>query len=246
MPREEDQDEVVLLGRSREKRPKRPLEIAESGLSLRLVGEEKDVLLLEPALAHQHLVNELGIGHRVAELGNGRALVGPHSDHHRPLLAAGLGGQHRLRRRHGRRTLVHHGANLLADGAVGLAGADDDGVAPFAELDGRGHRDRLPGRALRLLQDLGAVEEHVDRRDALARADLGRHQARLIAHPRAVLRMTELHGQGHDAIEEHRADVLLGHPVGVGGGDHDGVLPVAQLERQVHGKRSLRRPLLQA
>src|SRR6266545_546748 len=187
--REEDQDEIVLLGGSREKRSERPLEIAESGLPLGPVGEKENVLLLEPALAHQHLVDQLGIRHRVAELGNGRALVRTHPDHHRPLLAVRLGGQHRLCRLHGGRALVHHGAHLLADGAVGLAGADDDGVASFAELDGGRHRDRLLGRALRLLQDLGAVQEHVDRRDALARADLRRHQARLVAHSRAIFRM---------------------------------------------------------
>ena len=57
--------------------------------------------------------------------------------------------------------------------------------------------------------------------------------------------MTELHREWDGAIEEDGANVLLGHSVGVGGGDHDGVLAVLQLEGKIHGQRLHRRPLLQ-
>src|SRR5215468_5447963 len=40
----------------------------------------------------------------------------------------------------------------------------------------------------------------------------------------------------HDAVEEHRAHLLLRGAVGVGGRDHDGVLPIPELEGRFTGK----------
>ena len=141
MAREEDHDEVVLLGRTRQEGAESPLEVAQRGLPLGLVGDQQHVFLLESALAYQHLLNQLGVRHRVLELGDRGAVVAPDADHHRPLLAAGFGYR---RRGHGGlnrgRPLVDHRADLLADGAVGLGGTNDDGIGAFSKLDGR--RDR--------------------------------------------------------------------------------------------------------
>ena len=138
MPREEDHDEVVLLGRARQKGAESPLEVAQRGFPLGLVGDQQHVVLLEAALAHQHLLNQLGVRHRVVELGDRGVVIVAHADHHRPLLAAGFGYRHRgygwLNRG---RPLVDDRTDLLADGAVGLGGTHDDRVGAFPELDGR-------------------------------------------------------------------------------------------------------------
>ena len=109
----------------------------------------------------------------------------------------------------------------------------------------RSHRHRFLGRAVRLLEDLGAVQEHVDGGDALARADLRRDEARLVGDARPVLGMTELHRERHDPIKEDGADILLGHVVGVGRRDDNGVLAFPKLEGKVHRERLRQRPFLQ-
>src|SRR5882724_5987701 len=203
------------------------------------------MLLFEPRRADQDLGDRLGIRHRVAQLGDLCTLVLPDSNHHRPTLPRngrrgcwrGLGDL---------RTLVDHSTELLTEDTVGLAGAEHDGVHPLSELDRRGHGHGPLGTALVLLEHLSAVEGHADLRHPTARSDHSRHHAHLVGHAQSVLRVAEVYGQGNAFLVVDRADLLVDHPIGLGGGDHQDVLPLAQLEGEVHCQDPLRLLLFQA
>ena len=130
--------------------------------------------------------------------------------------------------------LQDHRAHLLPGRAVGLARGDHDGVRALAQGEGRAHRHRLLRAPLLLLMHLGPVQRDRDPADALARARDRRDHARLVGHAGAVLRVAHVHRERHQLLVMDRAHLLVHRAVGLGGGDHEGVLALGQLDREVH------------
>ena len=196
------------------------------------------MLLPEAPGADEDLVQGLGVRHAVAERGDVRALVASHADDDGPPVARRLHGRRRGGRRGRRRGLVvDDGAQLLLDGAVGLRGRHHDGIGAFAEGDGRADRDGARRRLVALLVDLDAVEGHRDLGHALARGHQRRHHARFLRHAGAVFGVAERHGQRRGLLVVDGPHLLLGDAVGIRGRDDHGVLALAKLDGQVHGRR---------
>ena len=127
----------------------------------------------------------------------------------------------------------HHGADLLARGAVGVAGAEDDRVGPGAEDQRDGEGEGPLRSALGLLVDLRSVEEDGHLGDPAAGGQDRGEDRILVGEAGLVLRIADGEGERGPELVMDGADLLVVEAVGLGGGDDDGVGPLAEGEEDV-------------